>query len=227
MGSREGQQIVILGAGGTGLLIADSISRTPGKQAVGFLDDDVEKKIRGHAGLPVFGSMSSWKDLPVEYSFISSLYGPKRNVEFFQKIKSLGIPETRWTTVVDATAIVSPIVTLGYGTYVGPATILEPNVSLGNWCAMLGRVYVAHDTRMDDYVTCANSASIAGRVTMGVATFIGANATIRERTRIGTSALVGMGCVVIHDVPDGQVVVGNPGRILPKHQTICSSEEIR
>lgn len=215
MGSREQQQIVILGAGGTGLLIADSISRIPGKHAIGFLDDDAKKRRLGHAGLPVFGAMSSWKNLPAEYSFISSLYGPKKNVEFFQKIKSLGIPEIRWATVVDATAIVSPLATLGYGTYVGPATILEPNVSLSNWCAMLGRVYVAHDTRMGDYVTCANSVSIAGRVTIGVAAFIGANATVRERTQIGANALVGMGCVVIRDVPNGQIIVGNPGRILP------------
>ena len=33
---------------------------------------------------------------------------------------------------------------------------------------------------------------------------------------IGRDALVGAGAVVVHDVPDGAVVVGNPARVV-KH----------
>jgi len=76
-------------------------------------------------------------------------------------------------------AIVSSFATLGYGVYVGPATVLEPNVSLGNWCAMLGGVHIAHDTCIDAYTACANSVSVAGGVRVGPAAFIGANATVR------------------------------------------------
>jgi acetyltransferase-like isoleucine patch superfamily enzyme len=45
---------------------------------------------------------------------------------------------------------------------------------------------------------------------------IGANATILPGVVIGGNALVGAGSVVIHDVPEGAVVVGNPARII-KH----------
>ncbi len=41
---------------------------------------------------------------------------------------------------------------------------------------------------------------------------IGANATIVCGVTIGANALVGAGAVVIHDVPDHALVVGNPGR---------------
>jgi acyl-[acyl carrier protein]--UDP-N-acetylglucosamine O-acyltransferase len=87
-------------------------------------------------------------------------------------------------------------------------------VSLGNWCVMLGNVYVAHDSRLGEYVTCANSVSIAGGVTVGSRTFVGANATVREYSRIGRDVLVGMGSVVIRDILDESVVVGNPGRVI-------------
>jgi acetyltransferase-like isoleucine patch superfamily enzyme len=43
---------------------------------------------------------------------------------------------------------------------------------------------------------------------------IGANATLLPAVVIGQNALVGAGSVVIHDVPDGKVVAGNPARII-------------
>ena len=43
---------------------------------------------------------------------------------------------------------------------------------------------------------------------------VGANATIRAGVTIGRNAMVGMGSVVLHDVKDGERVVGNPARKL-------------
>jgi acetyltransferase-like isoleucine patch superfamily enzyme len=43
---------------------------------------------------------------------------------------------------------------------------------------------------------------------------IGANSTLLPGVVIGRNALVGAGAVVVHDVPDGKVVVGNPARVI-------------
>lgn len=43
---------------------------------------------------------------------------------------------------------------------------------------------------------------------------IGANATLLPGVMIGRNALVGAGAVVVRDVPDGKVVVGNPARVI-------------
>jgi len=43
---------------------------------------------------------------------------------------------------------------------------------------------------------------------------IGANATILPGVVIGCNALIGAGAVVVHDVPDEAIVVGNPARII-------------
>lgn len=208
------EQIVVIGAGGTGLLVADSIRRSPGKRLMGFLDDDPGKSGLAVAGACVLGGLQSWEALPGGCLFISSLYSPKKNTEFFLKIQSLGIPESRWATVIDPTAIVLSSITLGRGSYIGPATLLEPNVCVGNWCALLGRVYVAHDTCLGAYAACANNASIAGGVKAGVAAFIGANATVREYLHIGDNSVVGMGAAVVRDVLAGSIVAGNPARMI-------------
>ena len=43
---------------------------------------------------------------------------------------------------------------------------------------------------------------------------IGANATLLPGVIIGRDSLVGAGSVVVRDVPDGKVVVGNPARVI-------------
>lgn len=43
---------------------------------------------------------------------------------------------------------------------------------------------------------------------------IGANATLLPGVVIGRNALVGAGSVVVRDVPDGKVVVGNPAQVI-------------
>ena len=43
---------------------------------------------------------------------------------------------------------------------------------------------------------------------------IGANATLLPGVTIGENAMVGAGSVVVHDVPAGAVVVGNPARVI-------------
>jgi acetyltransferase-like isoleucine patch superfamily enzyme len=43
---------------------------------------------------------------------------------------------------------------------------------------------------------------------------IGANATLLPAVTVGRNALVGAGAVVVRDVPEGKVVVGNPARVV-------------
>jgi UDP-2-acetamido-3-amino-2,3-dideoxy-glucuronate N-acetyltransferase len=52
---------------------------------------------------------------------------------------------------------------------------------------------------------------------------IGANATILPGVTIGEKAVVGSGTVVTKDVPDGAVVVGNPGRELQTRAGVRAS----
>ena len=43
---------------------------------------------------------------------------------------------------------------------------------------------------------------------------LGANATLLPGVIVGANALVGAGSVVVRDVPEGKVVVGNPARVI-------------
>lgn len=53
---------------------------------------------------------------------------------------------------------------------------------------------------------------------------VGAHATLLPGVVIGAHALVGAGAVVVDDVPDGVVVVGNPARILKRVSDLSAYE---
>src|SRR5262249_42296835 len=57
---------------------------------------------------------------------------------------------------------------------------------------------------------------------------IGANVTLLPGVTIGRNALVGAGAVVVRDVPDGKVAVGNPARVIKdiSKPTAAAAEQI-
>ena len=79
--------------------------------------------------------------------------------------------------------------------------------------------YVAHDCRIGDFVTFAPRVCCNGNVHIDDFAYIGTGAMLRQGSgdaplKIGRGAVVGMGAVVISDVPPGAVVAGNPAKPL-------------
>jgi sugar O-acyltransferase (sialic acid O-acetyltransferase NeuD family) len=210
----ETSKVVVLGAAGTGLMMAETISRCDGLAFAGFLDDNAVKQKESYEGHQVLGSLADWTRLPDDHCFVSSLYGDKRNEHYCRLVEGLDIPAERLATVVDPSAVVSPAASLSPGVFVGPLCIVEPQAHLGPLCVLLGGVHVAHHVRLGNYVACANRVSLCGGATVGQASFIGAAACVRQYARVGSGATIGMGSVVISNVNDHQTVAGNPARPL-------------
>lgn len=55
---------------------------------------------------------------------------------------------------------------------------------------------------------------LAGNVTVGENSFIGANSVLKQDVKIGSGVTVGAGSVVIKDIPDNEIWVGNPAKKL-------------
>ncbi|MBQ0798494.1 MAG: hypothetical protein KBT63_04360 [Porticoccaceae bacterium] len=73
---------------------------------------------------------------------------------------------------------------------------------------------IGHETLISSDTFIAHAVSISGCCDIGQGCFIGTNATILPRIKIGNWVSVGAGTVVNKDVPDYSVIVGNPGRII-------------
>lgn len=164
------------------------------------------------AGYPVFGRFEQWRECPAEAKFISAVMKPREASTRFARIKALGIPVDRWATIMHPAANVAAGVTVGRGTFVGAAAVVEPGTVIGDHCHLRGGCYVSHDVRLGDFVFVGPNATVLGRCVVGEGVHVGANAVCRDETSIGRYSLVGIGAIVTHDVPEFVVVAGNPAR---------------
>jgi UDP-3-O-[3-hydroxymyristoyl] glucosamine N-acyltransferase len=75
-------------------------------------------------------------------------------------------------------------------------------------------VHIAHNVRIGDRTLLTAHVEISGSVNIGSDTWIAPKAAIKEKIRIGNNVLVGIGSVVINDIPDNCVVAGVPARLI-------------
>jgi putative colanic acid biosynthesis acetyltransferase WcaB len=114
-------------------------------------------------------------------------------------------------------------VDLPWDTQVGPNLQLQHGVGLvvnhytiiGANCILRQSTTIGNKKLPDG--SCSNSPKIGNNVE------IGANVVILGSITIGDNAVIGAGSVVVKDVPEGAVVVGNPARVIRTIKNTVSS----
>jgi sugar O-acyltransferase (sialic acid O-acetyltransferase NeuD family) len=103
---------------------------------------------------------------------------------------------------------------IGFGTVLMSNVSVNSGVNIFNHCIINTNASVDHDCIIKDFVHLSPNVALAGNVTVEEGTHIGIGASVIQGINIGKWATIGAGAVIINDVPDYAVVVGNPGRVI-------------
>lgn len=85
-------------------------------------------------------------------------------------------------------------------------TVIRQGSKIDNCC------FISHNVQMGKNTFVVGETIMFGSSSTGEQAYISGNSTIREGHHVGSKALVGMGSVVVKNVPDGAIVKGNPAR---------------
>lgn len=213
------KNLIVLGGSGIGM-IAISIAKELGTYTIGgFLNDvlPVGSYVGKYEKYPVIGTTNDLDKLLVDDDnmFFIAYVGMQHERMVYDKIVSLNIPSTRMATLIHPTAIIPKgMCKIGNGVLMAPLSQLSPDTTLEDNCIMLPNSFLGHDSTLRRFAHVASNATVGANVVVGKACHIGTNCTVREYTKIGDFCLVGSGSVVLKDVPDNSIVVGNPARLL-------------
>lgn len=118
--------------------------------------------------------------------------------------------DTDWTTevIIGDKTIIREYVTI-HRQVVG-----YPQTAIGCDCYLMAKSHIAHNCQLEDGVTIGIGSCLCGHVVMLKGSYTGVMSCIHQMVTVGAYAMIGMGAVVVHDVPPGVVVAGNPARII-------------
>jgi sugar O-acyltransferase (sialic acid O-acetyltransferase NeuD family) len=119
-----------------------------------------------------------------------------------------------YETAIHPSANISVRSSIGEGTVIMAAVSVNCNAVIGKHVILNTNSSVDHDCVLEDFVHISPNVALAGNVYVGLGSHIGMGGCVIQGTKIGKWATIGAGAVIIADVPDFAVVVGNPGKII-------------
>lgn len=221
---RTRKPLVVWGAKGPALIVADIIRLRGEYDIVGYLDNlNPERKNTSFGGAKVLGGEeeldSLWK-AGVRH-VIFAFQNNAARLRLAEMVKARGFT---LAVAIHPTASVAAEAQIGAGTVVRAQSAIGPETRIGENCIIGYGAMVSHNCIIEDGVHLASGVNVAGSVRVGRATWVGMGATIIDPRSVGSNSLIGAGAVVTADMPDDVVAYGVPAKIVRENR--LSSNEI-
>ena len=202
-------RILLYGASGHAKVICE-ILEAQGRIPYGLIDDN--PLVTSLLDYSVYNTLQQAAVEPDDQFIIS--IGSNR----IRKIVAQKLSEVRFTNAIHPAAVISPRSSIGEGTVVMANVSVNVHSTIGKHVILNTNCSIDHDCVVGDYVHISPNVALAGDVQVGEGTQLGIGACVKQGIRIGKWVMIGAGAVIIRDVPDYAVVVGNPGCIIKMNQ---------
>lgn len=205
--------MLIIGAKGFAREVLEVLHQDNRTEGLAFYDDvsaDLPDMIHGQ--FPVLRSPEEAKArFAKDPRFVLGIGIPALRKKLYDKFMAIG---------GEATSTLSPFARIGHygntlaeGCNVMTGAVLTTGISVEKGVLINLNCTIGHETVIEEFVELSPGTNISGNCYIGAYTFIGTNATILPKIRIGKHVVIAAGAVVTKDVPDQTMVAGIPAII--------------
>lgn len=205
-----GTPLILVAASGLALEAAEA-ARAAGVEVRGCVDDD-EQRWGTLAGgwLPVLGGLDVLSASPDAAVVLCAGRGQARERLAGQVEELVGAD--RYGCVIHPGVAVPDSCHVGPGSILLAGTVLTASVRVGRHVVAMPHVTLTHDDLVEDFATLCAGVTLGGFVEVGRAAYLGMSSSVRERLTVGAGSTLGMGAVLLHDLPPDQTWAGVPAR---------------
>jgi len=204
-------QLLILGAGGHGKVMADAAEASGAWQQIAFLDDR-HAVLDGTFRWPVLAGIQEAQRFASEYvDAIVAVGDTEMRLAWLEMLAAQGfcLP-----SLIHPAAWVSPWASLQDGCVVMANATVQIDAELGRGCIVNTAASIDHDCILGDGVHVCPGVSLGGDVHVGGGSWLGIGCSVIQGVRIGEHVTVAAGAAVINDIADGLTVAGVPARAI-------------
>jgi sugar O-acyltransferase (sialic acid O-acetyltransferase NeuD family) len=185
----------------------------PDIELVGFIDNDPLKIGSTFFGYPVIGGTNIVSTLNRDYKYVNLI--TRDCLTRFSTSKEVYMQGAIFSNLIHPSVSLS-MASVGIGNYVQENVLIQAGVTIRNNSSIHMGTLIGHETTIGSSVFIAHGVSVSGCVCINDGVFIGAGAVICPRIEIGSFAVIGAGAIVRKNVKQGEVIVGNPAKVLKK-----------
>lgn len=205
--------LAIYGTGGAGIelyeMIISSKLKSKWKEIV-FIDDITKSDIiHGHRVFSFDSFSNNFSENQVEV--VVAVGEPNLRESLYHKVKTC---KYNFATIVSETALISPSAHIDEGSVILDRTIVSSRSHIHSNCFVNGSAIIGHDVILGQNSLVCSFSLIAGHACIGNNSFIGGSSCVRDNISIGKGVIVSMGAVVLNNIKDNLVVLGNPAKAI-------------
>ena len=212
------KKVVIIGGEGNGGVVASCIEDNRNRygdtewEVVGFLND-FETEVSGY---PVIGKLA---DLPrllaeTDYYFSWAIHLIGRNVKTVEMFREANIPDDRLATVIHKSAFIGSGAEIGPGCLVMAGSYVGPQAKLGKCTFIMANCSIGHNISTGPLCHCSVGTIMTGYSSLGLCADMAIGSACLAYVKVGDCAMVGARALATKDVPNKEIHVGTPAKLL-------------
>lgn len=197
--------LALYGAGGVGRELIECAQANSRWEKIIFVDDITNQKI--YAGVKIY-RFEEIEQFSGNIEFIIANGEPANREYLYKKIKSAGYP---MGSLIDKRSSIAPSAKIEEGCIIykcriGPDSHIKANTLIGE------QVIIGHDVIIGCNCIFSARSFSGGYTIIEDGTYIAPGAMLKDRIHIGKDSIIGLGAVVLRNVREKSIMIGNPAK---------------
>lgn len=205
------EKLILIGGGGHCKSCIEVIESTGKYDIVGILDttEKVGEMILDYKIIGIDADIIKFIEKGITHYFVT--VGQIKTASLKKKLfKNIEYHTGISPVIISSSAIVSRRTNINAGTILMHGTKVNADVVIGKNCIINTMANIEHDVIMGDHVHVSTGAVVNGEVKIGNEVMVGSNVVIRNGVNICDNVIIGAGSVVIKDIIESGIYIGNP-----------------